>query len=108
MDLEFAPAEEPAMRFAHPGLLLLIPVLIAMIGGVWVLEKRRNRRRIAQFSGSADRPWSDPGLVPWRQRADRALVLAVAILLPMALARPLAFRAEESPTSSPWISPAPC
>ena len=35
------------MRFAHPGLLLLIPVLIAMIGGVWVLEKRRNRRRIA-------------------------------------------------------------
>jgi mannitol-specific phosphotransferase system IIBC component len=39
------------MRFAHPGLLLLIPVLIAMIGGVWVLEKRRNRRRIAQVSG---------------------------------------------------------
>ena len=95
MDLELAPAEDTAMRFAYPGLLLLIPVLIAMIVGVWALERRRNRRRIAQFSGSADRPWADPGLVPWRQRADRALVLAVAVLLPLALARPLAFRTDE-------------
>ncbi len=83
------------MKFAHPQLLLLIPVLATLIAGTWFLEGRRRRRRIAEFSGGADRPWSDPGIVPWRQRADRILAVAVAVLLPLALARPLAFRKDE-------------
>lgn len=83
------------MRFAHPQLLLLIPVLAALVAGAWVLEKRRHRRRIAEFSGGADRPWADPGTVAWRQQADRVLTMAVAILLTVTLARPLAFRMDE-------------
>jgi Ca-activated chloride channel family protein len=95
MDLEIAPAEATAMRFAHPALLLLIPVLIALILGTRILQARRDRRRIAAFSGSTGLPWSAPGWVPWRQRVDYVMVMAVAILLPLALARPLAFRMNE-------------
>ena len=83
------------MRFAHPTLLLLIPVLIALILATRILQARRDRRRIADFSGSTDRPWSAPGWVPWRQRVDYVMVMALAILLPLALARPLAFRMNE-------------
>lgn len=83
------------MRFAHPELLLLIPLLAGSVVATWILGRRRDRRRIAEFSGGVDRPWSDPGIVPWRQRADHALALAAAILLPLTLARPLAFRMDE-------------
>ncbi|MFM7803355.1 MAG: VWA domain-containing protein, partial [Verrucomicrobiota bacterium] len=83
------------MRFAHPELLLLIPLLAGLMVAAWVLGARRDRRRIAGFSGAADRPWADPGVVPWRRRADRALALAAAVLLPLTLARPLAFRMDE-------------
>jgi Ca-activated chloride channel family protein len=83
------------MRFAHPAWLLLIPVLIGLIEVFRIVGNRRNRRRISQFSGDADRPWADPGVVSWRQRADRWLMLAVAVLLPLTLARPLAFRMDE-------------
>ena len=83
------------MRFAHPDLLLLIPLLAGLVAGSWWLGARRDRRRIAEFSGTADRPWADPGVVPWRRRADRALALAAAVFLPLTLARPLAFRMDE-------------
>jgi len=83
------------MRFAHPELLLLIPLLAGLMVAAWVLGARRDRRRIAGFSGAADRPWADPGVVPWRRRADRGLALAAAVLLPLTLARPLAFRMDE-------------
>ena len=83
------------MRFAHPELLLLIPLLAGLMVAAWVLGARRDRRRVAGFSGAADRPWADPGVVPWRRRADRALALAAAVLLPLTLARPLAFRMDE-------------
>lgn len=82
------------MRFAHPELLLLIPLLAGLMVAAWVLGARRDRRRIAGFSGAADRPWADPGVVPWRRRADPALALAAAVLLPLTLARPLAFRMD--------------
>ena len=75
------------MRFAHPALLLLIPVLVGLIEGFRIVGNRRNRRRISQFSGDADRPWADPGVVSWRQRADRWLMLAVAVLLPLKIGR---------------------
>jgi Ca-activated chloride channel family protein len=83
------------MRFAHPELLWAAPVAVALILAVRWQGRRRRRAALAVLAGDPGRSWADDGSVPWRAKADLALLLAVAVLLSLAVARPLLFKNDE-------------
>lgn len=82
------------MRFAHPQLLWLLPVVLALLAGAVAWGARRRRQALAAFAGDARRPWADTGLDRTRRRWDLALQFLAAAGLVVAAARPLLFRKD--------------
>ncbi len=83
------------MRFAHPELLLIAPVTLALFLIVNRVGTRRGRAALTTFAGDATRAWVASSSVTWRKRLDRALVFFATICLSLALARPLLYRTDE-------------
>lgn len=82
------------MKFAHPLLVWLTPLLL---GGLWLAlawAQRRQTRLVAEFAGGPGRAWVRPSFSALRARLERALTLLGFALLLLALARPLWFRKD--------------
>jgi Ca-activated chloride channel family protein len=79
------------MRFIHPMLLWLLPVLVIALAGVLAYGDRRRRKNLTTFAGSGSRSWATLGISRGDIRLERGLVLATFVLLILALARPMVF-----------------
>jgi len=83
------------MRFGHPWILVLAPIVA---GGLWLavaLAQRRRRKLLERFTGDPALYWSAPGLSRARRAAELALLLLGVTCLVVALARPLWFVASD-------------
>ncbi len=83
------------MKFAHPWLLELTPVLLASLWLALRWGERRRRRLLNQFTGDPDRYWSAPGYSHGRRQLGTALTLGAIGFLLVALARPLLYSREK-------------
>lgn len=79
------------MRFAHPMLLWIIPVLLVGMGAAFYWADRRRRRLGEAFTGDPKLYWSAPGLSARRRACERMLLFAGLSMIVVALARPLVF-----------------
>ena len=85
-----------SMRFAHPTLLWLTPVLVGVLWTALVVAARRRSAALAAFAGGRGRAWARPNASVPRGRWDLLLTLAAFAFLLLTLARPLVFRRNEA------------
>lgn len=84
------------MRFAHPILLYLTPLLVGVLWLGLAAAQRRRARLAAAFVGGPGRAWAKPNFSGTRRRLDLLLTLLGFLGLWVALARPLIFRRSEA------------
>jgi Ca-activated chloride channel family protein len=83
------------MRFAHPWILILTPVAVALLWLCWELNRRRLERRKAVFTGGPGRLWAESNASRGARRAHLVLTLLTLTFLLAALARPLWFQKND-------------
>ena len=83
------------MKFGHPGIVYVLPLLL---GGLWALSwwaGRRRQRLTGYFAGPGVSTWARSNASARARTVDGILTLAAFALLGLALARPLWFRPDE-------------
>ncbi len=84
------------MRFAHPILLYLTPLVVGVLWLGLTLARRRQTRLVATFAGGTGRAWAKPNFSTSRRRLDLLLTLLGLALFGLTLARPLVYRRTEA------------
>lgn len=79
------------IRFAHPLVLLLVPVVLGVVWLALAWAAKRRRKLVEAFTGDPKLYWSSPGFSSARQKLELALLLGGIAMLLVALARPMAF-----------------
>jgi Ca-activated chloride channel family protein len=82
------------MKFAHPVILYLAPLLVVGLGLLLAWTQRRRWRLRDVFTGGSPRAWAARNDSPRARRLDYALTLGSFALLLLSLARPLLFQKE--------------
>ncbi len=79
------------IRFAHPFVLLLTPVVLALVwlGLAWAAKRRR--KLVEAFTGDPKLYWSSPGFSGAQRKLELILMLGGIGFLLITLARPMAF-----------------
>lgn len=83
------------MRFAHPWLLYLIPLLLVAWWGALRLAQQGRRQRKAVFTGGINRAWAASNASVPARRLGLALSLGTLLFALLALARPLWFQQSD-------------
>lgn len=83
------------MRFIYPWLVYAAPVLTGLLWLALAWGERRRARLQAQFVGSGNRPWADPGFLPGRKAWELGFTLAAFALLLVTLSGPRRYRPAE-------------
>ena len=84
------------MRFAHPLLVYLAPVLAGLLWLALALARRRRAKLVAAFAGGPERAWAKPNFSPSRQRLGLGLSALTLLFLVLTIARPLIFRKDQA------------
>lgn len=83
------------MKFGHPLVAWLLPLVLAFLAGVLWWARRRRENLTGRFAGTGIRSWARTNASPRARIADLLLTLAAFAFLGLALARPMWFRPDD-------------